>query len=107
MPDRHATAVKILLTAVFLGTLGDFLFLIEDVQWKLFGQRTDLKKWAPVARGLVIAVPLVLIFGALMASADAVFQKFVTQPLNFDPTELIAHGALFVVFAGLSIVMLR
>lgn len=84
-----------------------FLLFIEDIEWKAFGSRSGVKKAAPILRGLVLMVPLLLVFGGLMASADAVFRQFVSQPWQIDPTEYFAHGALFLFFAGLSIGLMR
>jgi hypothetical protein len=42
-----------------------------------------LRRAAPVLRGLVIAVPLVVVFAALFASADAVFDQLARQALDW------------------------
>ncbi|MEW6224914.1 MAG: DUF4173 domain-containing protein [Chloroflexota bacterium] len=42
-----------------------------------------LRRAAPVLRGLVIAVPLVVVFAALFASADAVFDRLARQALDW------------------------
>jgi hypothetical protein len=42
-----------------------------------------LRRSAPVLRGLAIAVPLVVLFAALFASADAVFDRLVRQALGW------------------------
>ncbi|MGB7217766.1 MAG: DUF4173 domain-containing protein [Vicinamibacterales bacterium] len=57
---------------------------------------------AAVARGLVIAMPLVAVFGALFMSADAVFAKLVTNVLRFDFEEVASHVLLFSILAWLS-----
>ena len=44
-----------------------------------------LRGAAPVARGLLIAVPIVLVFGALFASADAVFARLANDVLAWQP----------------------
>src|SRR5688572_24801615 len=50
---------------------------------------------AAVARGLVIAAPLVAVFGALFMSADAVFADLVANVVRFD-AEWIASQVLLV-----------
>ena len=55
-------------------------------------------------RGLLIAIPLVMLFGALFMAADAVFSGFVTNLLAIDARELLFHlfwiGAWFWLTAG-------
>jgi len=62
---------------------------------------------AAVARGLVIAAPLVAVFGALFMSADAVFAKLVTNALRFDFERIASHILLFLILAWLSTGYLR
>ncbi len=47
--------------------------------------RSRLARVAPVARGLVIAVPVVAVFIALFASADAVFARIASDVLSWQP----------------------
>jgi hypothetical protein len=51
----------------------------------------------PALRGFILALPLLVVFGALLASADAGFQFLVEQILKIDLPEIFSH--LFV--AGL------
>ena len=51
----------------------------------LAGSRDAVGHLAPVARGLVIAVPLVVVFAALFASADAVFASFARAVVDWRP----------------------
>jgi hypothetical protein len=52
---------------------------------------------AAVARGLLVATPLVLVLGALLASADVVFAHFLRVPA--DPAPIGRHAAYGVVGA--------
>lgn len=58
-----------------------------------------LPRWsgrqAAVLRGVALAVPLVVVVGGLLASADAVFASFFRA--SFDPASLTAHLVLWVV----------
>jgi hypothetical protein len=58
---------------------------------------------APIARGLLIAVPLVLFFALLFGSADAVFAKLVSQVFRVDLAvpELIGRVVFAAVLAWL------
>jgi uncharacterized protein DUF4153 len=60
-----------------------------------------------IARGLLIAAPLVAVFGALFMSADAVFANLVGSVLRFDLQWIIGHILLFSILAWLSTGYLR
>ena len=62
---------------------------------------------AAVARGLVIATPLVAVFGALFMSADAVFAELVANVFRFDVERIASHLLLFSISAWLSTGYLR
>jgi Domain of unknown function (DUF4173) len=64
-------------------------------------------KAAAVVRGLLIAAPLVVVFGALFMSADAVFADLVASVFRFDFEQLATHILLFSIFAWLSTGYLR
>ena len=49
--------------------------------------RARLRPWLPVARGLVLATPIVLLFALLFASADAVFASLARSALSL-PVEI-------------------
>lgn len=61
-------------------------------------QQAQLRRAAPVLRGLLLAAPVLLCFGALLASADSVFASYVTQmfrfEIPFDLSTLIWHSLL-------------
>ena len=58
----------------------------------------------PVLRGLVVAIPIALIFVALFAAADAVFANLVAEILTIDVDldELVGRTVLAVVLGGLA-----
>lgn len=58
-------------------------------------------------RGILIAAPLVLIFGALFMAADAVYDGWVRTTLNIDLGVVLSHGMLFAIFAWLTAGYLR
>jgi hypothetical protein len=56
-----------------------------------------------VLRGTLLAMPLLLLFGALFASADPLFERTVTNILDLGFEDIASHTAfalLFAVFAG-------
>lgn len=49
--------------------------------------------------GLIIAFPLLFVFGGLLMAADAVFEDVVTRALDFDFATIFSHAALTAFFA--------
>ena len=43
-------------------------------------------------RGALLALPVLLVLGLLLASADAVFASLITADVDFDPGDAIAHA---------------
>jgi len=71
------------------------------------GRPTGWRHAAAVARGLAIAAPLLVVFGALFMSADAVFAELVSNVLRFDFGRIAGHIVLFSIAAWLSTGYLR
>jgi hypothetical protein len=53
-------------------------------------------RMAAGARGLLIAAPLLLVFGVLFASSDAVFSHFAERAFSFDFGDVCSHVAITV-----------
>lgn len=68
-----------------------FFLVFGDVQWKTIPQTGWSKHLIAVLRGLAIATPILLIFGALFVAADAVFQGIVEKTFNIQPDIVVAH----------------
>ncbi len=75
-----------------------FLFL-EDIKWKTIPQKGWTKNLVAVLRGLAIAAPILIVFGALFVAADAVFQGIVEQTFRIKPEVLFSHVLLTAFFA--------
>ena len=71
------------------------------------GRAAPWRRAASVARGLAIAAPLVVVFGALFMSADAVFAGLVLDAVRIDVGLLASHLLLFSVSAWLATGYLR
>ena len=71
------------------------------------GRAAGWRSAAAVARGLVIATPLLVVFGALFMSADAVFAELVGSVVRFDFERIASHILLFSILAWLSTGYLR
>ena len=74
---RSASVVLVLATWVLGASLGGAARLLRDARpARDPAEPRGIPAWAaPVARGLVIAVPLALIFAILFASADPIFRR--------------------------------
>jgi hypothetical protein len=64
--------------------------------------RPAARRAAAVGAGLLLAAPLVLLFGALFASADPLFRGALDSLLGFDVASLLSHVALAGFFAWVS-----
>ena len=86
---------------------GTGALLAVDIEWKT----TNRSKWARNAiasvRGLLIAAPLILVFGALFMAADAAYQGMVNRIFNVDLSVAFTHALLFSIFAWASAGYLR
>ncbi|MFW6080012.1 MAG: DUF4153 domain-containing protein, partial [Gemmatimonadota bacterium] len=56
-------------------------------------QASSRRRLAAIGRGGLLAVPLLLVFGALFASADAGFDRYVARAATFWSDDLVAHVA--------------
>lgn len=67
--------------------------VFADIRWAELPIRGHWRQLGAVAIGLVIAFPLVLVFGALFMSADATFEALVTS-IHIDLESVASHVAL-------------
>ncbi len=86
--------------------IGVFPLVSRDVTWsELPGGR--LRQVRAVALGGALAFPLLVVFGALFSSADAVFHDVVADLFRIDFGSVLGHIALFGIFAALAAGYLR
>lgn len=87
-------------TAVGRSTLQAFLGVVPllgtHVQWSDLARRDSLRGARAVALGVVLALPLLLVFGALFAGADVVFNNVVQNLFAVNLETAVSH----VLFAG-------
>lgn len=81
--------------------------LVADIRWNEIPRGRWYGTAAQVARALLIALPLLLLFGLLFVSADAVFASFIERTLRFDMEELLSHLAISGIIAWLAAALLR
>ncbi|MGH9903050.1 MAG: DUF4173 domain-containing protein, partial [Pyrinomonadaceae bacterium] len=70
---------------------GVFPLLFGDISWKEIPRKGWSKHALAVARGLFIAAPLVLVFGALLTAADAIFEGIVRHTFALDIDLVLTH----------------
>src|SRR5262245_44370399 len=74
-------------------------YLIGDIQWKEIRRDGLTNHAAPVAKGLLIAFPLLLVFGGLLSSADAAFSDLLFRVFDWDFAGIIEHCFLTLALA--------
>ena len=70
------------------------VLLGADVDWRTMPGNRLSRSIFSVLRGLAIALPLVMIFGALFMAADAAFENFANRAINFELDTVISHVML-------------
>ncbi|MCS7065228.1 MAG: DUF4173 domain-containing protein [Fimbriimonadales bacterium] len=84
--------------------IGGLLVLaLSDVRWSLLGNLRPMRGARLALTGLLLALPFLLLFGALFVSADAVFREILRDLFDFDGQRLL----LIVFFAWLAGSLLR
>jgi hypothetical protein len=95
------TGLALLMTGLN-ALFGPFLLLLNDIRWKEIPRTGWTRNGAAIGRGLLIALPLLLIFGGLFVAADASFERIVRNLFRIDLDELILHGVLISGFAWIT-----
>ncbi len=81
--------------------------LSSDIKWNAIPQTGWSKHLMAVVRGLLIGLPIVLVFGALFVAADAVYQGMVERVFNVPAETIFTHILLTAIFTWLSAGYLR
>lgn len=72
---------------------GPLFFASRDVRWDAVLNQLHRRRAAAVALGLLLAAPLLVVFGALLVSADAGFERVMRAVFGLDFEKLISHAA--------------
>jgi hypothetical protein len=88
--------------AAFDAMFASLPLVFRDVGWATIPRNGVMRHAWAAARGLVIAVPLLLIFCALLMAADAVFEGIMRQTFQLDANTLFSHFFLALVFAWMT-----
>jgi hypothetical protein len=85
---------------------GGLRLVLGDIPWHRMQAGGRWRHLGSVAFGLLVSVPLLLVFGGLFVSADAGFAAFVSS-IHLDLGTIGSHVFLVAVFTGLSAGTLR
>ena len=96
--DYVAAAFVAGASAVF----GVFPLVFADVNWKEIPRAGWSRHALAATRGLLLALPLLLLFGALLMAADAVYEGLVRDTFALDAGRAFSHVFLLVFFAWLA-----
>jgi hypothetical protein len=87
----------------WLGFLSDFTVLVRlEGRSKELGNLKFGNSVAAAARGVLIAAPLLIVFGVLFASADAVFSHFAERAFSFDVGAVCSNFIVFTICLWIS-----
>ncbi|MGD9564147.1 MAG: DUF4173 domain-containing protein [Pyrinomonadaceae bacterium] len=78
------------------------MLLSTDVKWASLPKLGWSRHLIAGVRGLLIALPLILIFGSLFAAADAAYEGMIERVFNIAPETLFSHLVLTAVFFWLT-----
>ena len=78
----------------------------EDIDWKELPRGEEGRHAVAVGRGLMLAAPLLFLFGGLFVAADSVFQGYVKAAVP-NPGNLLLHLALIAAFGWISAGLVR
>ncbi|OLC05548.1 MAG: hypothetical protein AUH46_02295 [Gemmatimonadetes bacterium 13_1_40CM_70_15] len=94
--------VRALVLAAFGAALGSLPLVFRDVAWHEIPQGGRLRRVRAAALGAVLALPLLVVFGALFTGADAVFANVVSNVFALDLPRLVSHMLLIAFWAALT-----
>lgn len=95
------------LFAAASAVVGPLLLVAQDIGWREIPRGGWSRHAFAALRGLVIAAPLVLVFGALFVAADAVYEGLVLRTFNIDGEVIVSHAVIFCFLSWLSAGYLR
>lgn len=79
------------------------LLVLRDLPRNLGARQVNRpRRWPTIVGGLFLAVPIVLIFGALLRSADPLFAKLTDRILVWDLSTVVSHVAVIAVLGWLA-----
>ncbi|HEY8345721.1 MAG TPA: DUF4173 domain-containing protein [Symbiobacteriaceae bacterium] len=71
--------------------IGPFALLFHDIRWQELPRSRWSERMAAILRGLIIALPLLFLFGSLFVAADAVFERMIQNLFTLNLPRLADH----------------
>jgi Domain of unknown function (DUF4153) len=68
------------------------VLLFGDIRWNNVAPGGGARHALALTRGVILATPIIILFGTLFSSADAVFHSFVRTIFDFDIEAIVRHG---------------
>jgi hypothetical protein len=102
---RRAGILDYLLGGVYTGALtsaGPIPVSVADIEWREAARGRWKGQVLAVSRGVLLAAPLLLLFGALLVAADAIFERLIIEVFGFDLAEVFSHLSLITFFAWIT-----
>lgn len=96
-----------IVVAGFLSLFGSLPLLFQEINWSGLPKGRWSKQAGALLRGLLIAIPLLFVFGGLLIAADAVFEKLVSDLFTFDLDVWMSHVVMTVILGALAAGYLR
>lgn len=93
--------VRGIVTAAVASIIGSLFLIFQDIKWGELPQDGRTRHVRGALLGTLIAAPLLVIFAALFASADPVFDTVLTNLFAFDMESVIQHTFLIVFWGAL------
>jgi Domain of unknown function (DUF4173) len=101
----RAGILDYVLGGIYTGVLtsaGPVPVSVADIEWREAVRGRWKGQALAVSRGVLLAAPLLLLFGALLVAADAIFERLIVEVFGFDLAEVFSHLALITFFAWIS-----
>jgi len=102
---RRAGILDYVLGGIYTGVLtsaGPILVSAADIEWREAVRGRWKGQALAVSRGILLAALLLLLFGALLVAADAIFERLVIDIFGFDLAEVFSHLILITFFAWIT-----
>jgi hypothetical protein len=87
--------------------IGPFQLILGDLRWREVNVGKSARLGLALLRGLIIAIPALLIFGALLVSADAAFAGVIKRMFDIDFPLVFSHVFFFCAISALAAGYLR
>ncbi|MBX7219353.1 MAG: DUF4173 domain-containing protein [Blastocatellia bacterium] len=107
---KIAGLIHYLLGVICTGLFSFFMplfLLVQDIEWGTLPRTRWSSQMAGIVRGVIFAVPLLVVFGALFVAADAVFEGMVKRVFNLNVEWLVVHVICTGMFTWLAMGLIR